>query len=68
MTVRSTAPAAGPGSGAAGTAAGDSRKGLILAVVCVAYLMVVLDVTVMTLALPSAQDDLDSRTSTGSGS
>ena len=58
MTVRSTAPAAGPGSGAAGTAAGDSRQWLILAVICVAYLMVTLDVTVMTLALPSAQDDL----------
>jgi MFS family permease len=54
MTVRSTAPAAGPGSGAAG----DSRQWLTLAVICVAYLMVTLDVTVMTLALPSAQDDL----------
>src|SRR6266536_4065744 len=58
VTVRSTAPAAGTGSGAAGTAAGDSRQWLILAVICVAYLMVTLDVTVMTLALPSAQDDL----------
>ena len=58
MTVRSTAPAAGPGSGAAGAAAGDSSQWLILAVICVAYLMVTLDVTVMTLALPSAQDDL----------
>src|SRR5262250_1400406 len=58
MAVRSTAPAAGPGTGGAGTAAGDSRKGWILAVICVAYLIVVLDVTVMTLALPSAQDDL----------
>ncbi len=58
MAVRSTAPAAGPGPGAAGTAAGDSRRWLILAVICVAYLMVVLDVTVMNLALPSAQDDL----------
>src|SRR5262245_5767694 len=38
--------------------AGDSRQWLILAVICVAYLMVTLDVTVMTLALPSAQDDL----------
>lgn len=58
MTVRSTAPAAEPRSGAAGTAAGDSRQGLILAVICVAYLMSVLDLTVMNLALPSAQDDL----------
>jgi hypothetical protein len=31
MTVRSTAPAAEPGSGAAGTAAGDSRQWLTLA-------------------------------------
>jgi MFS family permease len=31
---------------------------LVLAVICVAYLMVTLDATVMTLALPSAQDDL----------
>src|SRR6266496_1701927 len=58
VTVRSTAPAAGQGSGVAGTAAGDSRQWLILAVICVAYLMSVLDVTVMNLALPSAQDDL----------
>jgi EmrB/QacA subfamily drug resistance transporter len=56
MSVRSTIPA--PSSKASGTAAADSRKGMILAVLCVAYLMVVLDVTVMTLALPSAQDDL----------
>jgi EmrB/QacA subfamily drug resistance transporter len=62
MEVRSTTPAAGPaagpGSAAAGTAAWDSRRWLILATICVAYLIVVLDVTVMTLALPSAQDDL----------
>src|SRR5215475_6464970 len=58
MAVRSAAPAAGPGSGAAGTAAGSSRRWLVLAVICVAYLMVTLDVTVMNLALPSAQDDL----------
>src|SRR5262245_27729418 len=56
--VRSTAPAAGPGSAAAGTATVDSRRWLILAVISVAYLMVILDVTVMTLALPSAQADL----------
>jgi EmrB/QacA subfamily drug resistance transporter len=33
----------------------DSRRWLILAVICAAALMIVLDVTVMTLALPSAQ-------------
>jgi EmrB/QacA subfamily drug resistance transporter len=58
MTVRSKQPVAGPGSDATGTPTEDSRKWLILAVICVAYLMVTLDVTVMTLALPSAQDDL----------
>jgi MFS family permease len=58
MTVRSKQPGAGPGSDATGTPTEDSRKWLILAVICVAYLMVTLDVTVMTLALPSAQDDL----------
>jgi hypothetical protein len=69
MTVRSTAPAAGPRSGAtAGTAVGDSRNGLILAVICVAYLMVTLDATVMTLALPSAQDDLGFTNVDSSGS
>jgi EmrB/QacA subfamily drug resistance transporter len=58
MTVRSTAPAAGAGPEADGTAAPASKRGLTLAVICVAYLMVTLDATVMTLALPSAQDDL----------
>jgi EmrB/QacA subfamily drug resistance transporter len=33
----------------------DSRRWLILATICVAALMIVLDVTVMNLALPSAQ-------------
>jgi EmrB/QacA subfamily drug resistance transporter len=58
MALRSEAPGAGPGPGAAGTTAGDPRRWLILAVICVAYLMGVLDVTVMNLALPSAQDEL----------
>lgn len=43
---------------AAGTVRGDTRRWLILAVVCIAQLMVVLDTTVMNLALPSAQQDL----------
>ncbi|UWE12184.1 MFS transporter [Actinacidiphila bryophytorum] len=59
MSARSAAPAAGPGPGAAGTAAGDSRRWLILTVICTAYLMITLDVTVMNLALPSAQEALD---------
>jgi EmrB/QacA subfamily drug resistance transporter len=58
MSARSAAPAAGPGPGAAGTAAGDSRRWLILTVICTAYLMITLDVTVMNLALPSAQHAL----------
>jgi EmrB/QacA subfamily drug resistance transporter len=41
------------GTGNAGDA--DSRRWLILATICVAALMIVLDVTVMNLALPSAQ-------------
>jgi len=36
----------------------DSRRWLILGVICVAYLMGTLDVTVMNLALPSAQHAL----------
>lgn len=44
---------------AAGTAGEEPKRWLILGVICVAQLMVVLDVTVMNLALPSAQDDLD---------
>jgi len=36
----------------------DSRRWLILVVVAIAQLMVVLDVTVMNIALPSAQRDL----------
>lgn len=48
------APAPGPGS----QAAADPRRWLVLAVICTAYLMVGLDLTVMNLALPSAQEDL----------
>jgi EmrB/QacA subfamily drug resistance transporter len=43
---------------AAGAEGRDPRRWLILAVICVAQLMVVLDGTVMNLALPSAQQDL----------
>jgi len=54
MATRSAAPTAGTGSGTAG----DSRRWLILAVICTAYLMVGLDLTVMNVALPSAQKAL----------
>ncbi|WUH98796.1 MFS transporter [Spirillospora sp. NBC_00431] len=60
MAARSTVPASGPGSGA-GTgpaAAADPRRWFVLAVICCAYLMVGLDLTVMNLALPDAQQDL----------
>jgi len=43
---------------AANAADADSRRWLILAVICSAVLMIVLDVTVMNLALPSAQHAL----------
>jgi EmrB/QacA subfamily drug resistance transporter len=55
VAVRSAVPAAGPGPEAAGTTAPDPRRWLILAVIAAAQLMVVLDLTVMNLALPSAQ-------------
>jgi EmrB/QacA subfamily drug resistance transporter len=48
--------------GAAPTAAvptADSRRWIILAAICVAYLMLTLDTTVMNLALPSAQKALN---------
>jgi len=45
------------GQGAA-AAPPDSRRWLILVVIAVAQLMVVLDATVMNIALPSAQRDL----------
>ncbi|WP_422665395.1 MFS transporter [Actinacidiphila cocklensis] len=55
VAAHSTAPAAGTGPGAALTADQDPRRWLILAVIAAAQLMVVLDLTVMNLALPSAQ-------------
>ncbi|WP_443047573.1 MFS transporter [Streptomyces sp. KMM 9044] len=55
IMATSAAPAAGPSSGAAV----DPRRWLILAVICTAYLMVGLDLTVMNLALPSAQEALE---------
>jgi EmrB/QacA subfamily drug resistance transporter len=43
---------------AAATAAGPARRWWILAVICLAQLMDVLDVTIVNIALPSAQRDL----------
>jgi EmrB/QacA subfamily drug resistance transporter len=54
MTAQSTVPAAGPGS----ETAGNSRRWLILAVIGVAQLVITLDLSVMNLALPSAQHAL----------
>src|SRR5579859_224340 len=45
-------------AGAAGAGAPDKRRWLILAVIGIAQLMVVLDMTVMNIALPSAQHAL----------
>jgi EmrB/QacA subfamily drug resistance transporter len=42
-------------SAISGASDADSRRWLVLAVICSAALMIVLDVTVMNLALPSAQ-------------
>ncbi|MFI0484408.1 MFS transporter [Actinomadura sp. 9N215] len=55
MAARSAAPAAGPSPRAA---VADPRRWFVLAVICCAYLMVGLDLTVMNLALPDAQKDL----------
>src|SRR6202034_426443 len=54
------ATAASPAARAAegGVAADDSRRWWILGVVCLAQLMVVLDATVVNIALPAAQHDL----------
>jgi EmrB/QacA subfamily drug resistance transporter len=54
MSARGALTEAGPGPGAAG----DSRRWLILASICLAYIMIILDLTVMNLALPSAQHAL----------
>src|ERR1700746_1762768 len=44
--------------GASGQAEPDPRRWLILSIIAVGQLMIVLDLTVMNLALPSAQKDL----------
>lgn len=59
MATQSADSAAGATPGAAGATEADPKRWLILLVICVAQLMVVLDATIMNLALPSAQEDLD---------
>jgi EmrB/QacA subfamily drug resistance transporter len=51
-------PVAGAGAGAGAAGQPDNRRWLILAVIGIAQLMVVLDMTVMNIALPSAQHAL----------
>jgi EmrB/QacA subfamily drug resistance transporter len=63
MSEASVPASAGPGGGAQGSWSGgsaepDPRRWLILIVIAVAQLMVVLDATVMNIALPSAQNAL----------
>ena len=52
----------------AGPAPEDRRRWLILGVIGLAQLMVVLDATIVNIALPSAQQALGFTTWTGSGS
>jgi EmrB/QacA subfamily drug resistance transporter len=59
VAAHSAALTAGPGPEVAGATAADPRRWLILAVIAAAQLMVVLDLTVMNLALPSAQHALN---------
>ncbi|MFU8874970.1 MFS transporter [Micromonospora sp. SL4-19] len=59
MATRSAVPVVGPVPAEDRTTAGDPRRWLILAVIAAAQLMIVLDLTVMNLALPSAQRALE---------
>jgi EmrB/QacA subfamily drug resistance transporter len=47
-----------PRPGAAGARGGENHRWLVLGIVSIAQLMIVLDVTIMNIALPSAQHDL----------
>ncbi|WP_329176535.1 MFS transporter [Streptomyces sp. NBC_01477] len=58
MAAQSADSPARPDPGAAGPEK-NPKRWWVLAVICVAQLMVVLDATVMNLALPSAQEALD---------
>ena len=55
---RATPASAAARAAEGGVAADDSRRWWILGVVCLAQLMVVLDATVVNIALPTAQHDL----------
>jgi hypothetical protein len=54
-TVRATTSTVRPPRFSGNGGEADPRRWLILATICTAALMIVLDVTVMNLALPSAQ-------------
>ena len=47
-----------PGEEQDGSRAADSRRWLVLGVIALAQLMIVLDATIMNIALPSAQRSL----------
>ena len=55
-TQRTSVPGGGPGPASAEP---DRRRWLVLALVGLAQLMIVLDITIMNIALPSAQHALD---------
>ncbi|WP_234343630.1 MFS transporter [Streptomyces sp. NRRL F-5123] len=55
MAVHDATPGAGPVPKTAGSEPADPRRWLVLGVIAIAQFMVVLDLTVMNLALPSAQ-------------
>ena len=55
---RSTGTYTGTHSGSGVTATGGDKRWLLLGVIALAQLMIVLDATIMNIALPSAQKDL----------
>ena len=58
MAQEARRAAASPAAGVAPVSDDDNRRWWILGVVCLAQLMVVLDATVVNIALPTAQHDL----------
>jgi len=58
VTDRAAPPAAAETTGSPGAAAADTRRWWVLGVVGLAQLMVVLDATIVNIALPTAQHDL----------